>query len=195
MGFGALRVLNDDVVAPHTGFDMHAHADFEIITIVEEGVVTHEDSMGTKAQVGAGEAQVMSAGTGVVHGEFNRGDVHLKLFQLWIAPREKGVLPRYDQKSFDSDTTHTLLVTGDGRDGSLMIHQDAEIARGNLAPGMSLIHEIPSGMGVYVFVIEGSLLVEDVPLSRRDAAMIEGVRDVTIHAQAQSSFLLIQVPL
>jgi len=195
MGFGALRVLNDDVVAPKTGFDMHAHADFEIVTIVEEGVVTHEDNMGTHATVGAGEVQVMSAGTGVVHGEFNRADAPLKLFQLWIMPHTKGVTPRYDQKSFDSSATHTLLVSDDGREGSLMIHQDAEIHRVNLAPGMSLVHEVPSGMGVYVFVIEGSVLIDDVLLTRRDAATVEGVEDVTIHAQAQSSFLLIQIPL
>lgn len=194
MGFGALRVLNDDVVAPHTGFDMHAHADFEIITIVEEGAVTHEDSMGTNAKVQAGEVQVMSAGTGVVHGEFNREDEPLKLFQIWIAPHTRGVAPRYDQKAFPKDASLALLVSGDGREDSLMIHQDVALYRGRLEPGMSLVHEVPPGKGAYVFLIDGAATVNGVALGRRDAAAIEG-EDVVLSASADATFLIIQIPL
>ena len=194
MGFGALRVLNDDIVAPKTGFDMHAHADFEIVTIVEEGAVTHEDSMGTNAKVGAGEVQVMSAGTGVVHGEFNREDEPLKLFQIWIAPHTKGVAPRYDQKAFGTESTLTLLVSGDGRDGSLMIHQDAQLYRGRLETGMSLVHEVPLGKGAYVFMIDGDATVNGVQLTARDAAALEE-EDVVLEARSPSSFLLIEIPL
>ncbi|HYE23430.1 MAG TPA: pirin family protein [Candidatus Paceibacterota bacterium] len=194
MGFGALRVLNDDVVAPKRGFDMHAHADFEIVTIVEEGAVTHEDSMGTNARVGAGEVQVMSAGTGVVHGEFNREDEALKLFQIWIEPQTRGVAPRYDQKSFGTEQTLTLLVSGDGRDGSLMIHQDALLYRGNLTAGMSLVHEVGEGRGTYLFVIDGSVTVNGVALEARDAIAVEE-EDLALVAPASASFLLIEVPL
>lgn len=194
MGFGALRVLNDDIVAPKTGFDMHAHADFEIVTIVEEGAVTHEDNMGTNAKVGAGEVQVMSAGTGVVHGEFNREEEPLKLFQIWIAPHTKGVAPRYDQKAFGIENTLTLLVSGDGRDGSLMIHQDARIYRGALDAGMSLVHEVPQGKGVYMFIIGGEATVNGVQLAARDAAAVEEA-DAVLEARSPTSFLLIEVPL
>ena len=194
MGFGALRVLNDDVVAPGTGFDMHAHADFEIITIVEEGTVTHEDNMGTHAAVSAGEVQVMSAGTGVVHGEFNRHEESLKLFQIWIEPSKKGVAPRYDQKAFDPTSELTLLVSGDGREGSLMIHQDAALYRGRLEKGTSLVHEIPEGRGAYLFVIDGALTLGDVSLNIRDGVMIEG-EDIVLTAKGPVSFLIIEVPV
>lgn len=194
MGFGALRVLNDDIVMPKTGFDMHAHADFEIVTLVEEGAVTHEDNMGTSARVGAGEVQVMSAGTGVVHGEFNREDVPLKLFQLWIEPHTRGVTPRYDQKAFATDGPFTLLVSGDGRDGSLMIHQDAEIYRGTLAAAASLVHEVPEGRGVYLLMVDGSATVNGVALNKRDAAAIDE-RELVINASTPVSFLLIEIPL
>ena len=194
MGFGALRVLNDDIVMPKTGFDMHAHADFEIITLVEEGAVTHEDSMGTNARVSAGEVQVMSAGTGVVHGEFNREDVPLKLFQLWIEPHTRGVTPRYDQKAFPADGPLTLLVSGDGRDGSLMIHQDALIYRGTLAGGATLTHEMQEGRGAYLLVIDGSATVNGVALSKRDAAAVDE-RELVLTAPSPVSFLLIEIPL
>jgi len=195
MGFGALRVLNDDIIAPHTGFDMHAHADFEIVTIVEAGVVTHEDSMGTHARVTEGEVQVMSAGTGVVHGEFNREDVPLALFQLWIEPNEKGVTPRYDQKAFNPSEEFALLVSGDGREESLVIYQDASIYRGKIPAGTSLVHEVPKGKGVYLFVIEGMLTLGDITLSTRDAAEIKEADDLVLVAKLATSFLLIEVPL
>lgn len=195
MGFGQLRVLNDDIVAPKTGFDMHAHADFEIITIVEKGTVTHEDNMGTNAKVSAGEVQVMSAGTGVVHGEFNREDEPLELFQLWISPSQKGVAPRYDQKSFSIDAPLTLLVSEDGTNGSLQIHQSARIFRGNLAAGKSVQHEITQNHGVYLFVIDGTVLAGDVELKKRDALGIEGEESLEIVAKTQSTFLLIEVPM
>jgi redox-sensitive bicupin YhaK (pirin superfamily) len=194
MGFGALRVLNDDIVEPGTGFDMHAHADFEIITIVEEGTVTHEDDMGTHAKVGAGEVQVMSAGTGVVHGEFNRDDVPLKLFQIWIEPNERGVTPRYDQKAFDPSADFALLVSGDGREGSLIIHQDAALYRGRLPEGGSLVHEVSAGKGVYLFVIDGSLMLGDVPLGARDAAMVTE-KEIAVSAKGSASFLLMEIPV
>lgn len=194
MGFGALRVLNDDVIAPKTGFDMHAHSDFEIITIVEEGMVTHEDSMGTKATVSAGEVQVMSAGTGVVHGEWNREEVPLALFQLWIEPDEKGVTPRYDQKTF-GDETLSLLVSKNGEDGSLQIHQDARIYRARLDEGMSLTHEIPQGKGVYLFLIDGNVEAQGVLLASRDALGVSYVEDLTVVAKSPSRFLMIEVPM
>lgn len=195
MGFGALRVLNDDVVAPKTGFDMHAHADFEIVTIVTRGAVSHEDSLGTNARVPVGEVQVMSAGTGVVHGEFNREEEPLELFQLWIVPSEKGVAPRYDQKAFPAGHLLTLLVSGDGQDASLRIHQDARIYRGNLSAGSTLVHEIPDGQGVYCFLVDGNVLVDDIELRSRDALGIESEADCTIHAKTDSDFLLIEVPM
>ena len=198
MGFGALRVLNDDVVAAGKGFGMHPHQDFEIITIVMKGAVTHEDSIGTHATVEAGEVQVMSAGTGVVHSERNDGTEDLELFQIWIAPNARGVVPRYDQKKFaaeDRANKLQLLVSGTGENGSLMIHQDARISRVDLSEGAGIEYALSEGMGVYVFVIEGDVSAAGVELARRDAVGIADTAAFTMKAKTPASVVCIEVPL
>lgn len=198
MGFGKLRVINDDVVAPAHGFDLHRHQDMEIITIVTKGAVTHEDSMGNKGAVPAGDVQVMSAGTGVTHAEYNDSKTEaLELFQIWIESDAEGHAPRYDQKSFGPDAPEMLLlVSPDGRDGSLMIHQDAFLWRGTLARGATLPYTLRDpAHGVYLFVIGGTIEAADAKLGARDALGVTGTETVTLASHDESSFLLIEVPL
>jgi quercetin 2,3-dioxygenase len=195
MGFGALRVLNDDTIAPASGFGMHPHANMEIITIVTKGAVTHEDSMGNKGVVHAGEVQVMTAGTGVVHAEKNDSETEsLELFQLWITPREAGLLPRYEQRMFDASTS--LLVSPDGREGSLSIMQDAFIERVSLSVGEALSQPVrKSGNGLYIFVVSGSTRAGDITLGQRDALGIRGVSHIQLLAEQNSELLIIEVPV
>jgi redox-sensitive bicupin YhaK (pirin superfamily) len=197
MGFGALRVLNDDTIAGESGFGAHAHKDFEIITIVEEGTVTHEDNMGNAGTVTAGEVQVMSAGTGVVHAELNREAQVLKLFQIWITPAQTHERPRYDQKRFDRTADSlTLLVSGDGEHSSLMIHQDARLYKGQVSAGKSLSYALANERyGAYVFVIEGALRIGEQTLEARDALGVSNTESFELFALENARFLLIDVPM
>jgi len=137
--FGMLRVLNDDIVAPGEGFGMHPHNDMEIITIILRGALEHKDSMGNGSVIRPGDVQVMSAGTGVMHSEFNPSkDEEVNLFQLWIFPKEKGITPRYDQKSFDASERKNKVqrvASGYQENGELYIHQDAAISLAHLEKG------------------------------------------------------------
>ncbi len=195
MGFGALRVINDDTIAPASGFGMHSHKDMEIITIVMSGTVTHKDSIGNTGTVPAGDVQVMSAGTGVTHSEYNESaDQPLTLFQIWIMPKERNIAPRYAQKSFSAESA--LLVSPDGREGSLSIAQDAFISRVYLGAGETLSYAIKGeGNGVYVFIVDGSANVEDVELHARDALGVSGVQAISIASPGNVSLLVIEVPM
>lgn len=195
MGFGALRVLNDDSIAPSSGFGMHPHANMEIITIVTKGAVVHEDSMGNKGEVRAGEVQVMTAGTGVVHAERNESTIEpLELFQIWITPRAAGLHPRYDQKAFADDAT--LLVSPDGRQGSLQIMQDAFIDRLSLAAGEEISHVVrTSGNGLFIFLVSGKVRAAETVLSARDAVGVHDVDYVLLKAEQASVVLIIEVPI
>lgn len=195
MGFGALRVLNDDTIAAANGFGLHGHKDMEIITIVTKGTVTHEDNMGNLKQVPAGDVQVMSAGTGVIHGERNDSPSEsLELFQIWITPREKGIAPRYEQKTFPE--TSVLLVSPDGREGSLRIQQDAFITRAKVEPGIPLEYALHKAHhGVFVFLVEGELVIETDTLHTRDALEIEDAQVFLMEATSSSTVLLIEVPI
>lgn len=197
MGFGKLRVINDDIVAPEHGFDMHQHRDMEIITIVMRGTVTHKDSMGNIGTVSAGEAQAMSAGTGVVHAEYNdSADEPLELFQIWIEPAAHGVPPRYAQGLFEPpEDGLALLVSPDGRDESLPAHQDIFLWQGRLPAGAA--HEYAlrdSAHGVYLLVIDGTLQAAGQKLGKRDALGVWDTSTLEIHALEESRFLLIEVP-
>ncbi len=194
MGFRSLRVLNDDIIAPMSGFGMHPHQDMEIITIVTKGTVTHEDSMGNKGVVRAGEVQVMSAGTGVVHSERNESATEpLELFQLWIMTRSPGATPRYDQRAFSPDAR--LLVSPDGREGSLSILQDAYITRYSIGANESYIYTLHDEKnGTYVFVISGSVIIDTLTLHARDAVGVEGGTSLTITAPEEAQILIVEVP-
>lgn len=197
-GFGALRVLNDDTIAPMSGFPMHGHRDMEIITVVTEGEVTHADSLGNQKRVRVGEVQVMSAGTGVVHSEENvSSEETLKLFQIWIKPRASGLPPRYGQKAFDlSREGLTLLVSPDGAERSLPIEQEAWISYARAGAGTMLpAPAISPTQGLYIFVIEGTWQVAGTELGPRDALGICEAGACDLSALTGGSALLIEVPL
>jgi len=200
MGFGALRVINDDVIAPLGKFGMHPHQDFEIITIPLSGSVTHEDDMGNKGEVSAGEVQAMSAGTGVVHSEYNASTTEpLTLFQIWIAPKVRGAKPRYAQKKFAASGRNNAwqtLVAEDGVKGALPIYQDACISRADMDPGTTLSYATRHpGNGVYALVIDGEADVLGEHLGRRDAMGISDVDKFSFSTVVPSSILLIEVPM
>ncbi|HAT68703.1 MAG: hypothetical protein A2481_00150 [Candidatus Yonathbacteria bacterium RIFOXYC2_FULL_47_9] len=197
MGFGALRVLNDDVIEPHQGFGMHPHANMEIITIVKKGAVSHEDSMGNKYAVPAGDIQVMSAGSGVTHAEFNKGDEQLALFQIWITPRVIWLPPHYSQQSLGSIQKNEieLLVSGDPNDDALFINQDAYVFRALCDGGKTLTYALRQpGNGVYIFVVKGSIRVDGTDLGARDALGVWDTDKVEIITQSPAELLVFEVP-
>ena len=206
MGFGKLRVINDDIIAPDSGFGAHSHKDMEIITIVREGAVTHKDNMGNMEIVPAGDVQVMSAGTGVTHSEYNGSkDVPLALFQIWIEPKERGIKPRYFQKSFGFQSKEngiTLLVSPEGKGEGLNINQDAYIYHAILDGKSPIEYELvqrgdtpPAQAGVYIFVIEGSVIVGGQSLSKRDAIGVWDTERVNISTDSEASILIMEVPV
>jgi quercetin 2,3-dioxygenase len=201
--FGALRVLNDDVIAPKMGFGTHPHDNMEIITIPLKGVLKHRDSMHEEWQsVVPGEVQIMSAGTGLQHSEINGSvDEHLSLFQIWVMPNQRGVKPRYGQKAFHAEERKNkmqILVTSidESHEGSLKIHQDAVISRIDLDKGKTFNYDLKSNAhGVYVMTIFGEILVNGSKLETRDAIGISDVESFEIKAEEDSSLLYIEVPM
>lgn len=200
MGFGALRVINDDRIAPMSGFGAHRHEDMEIITIVTHGAVTHEDSMGNSGRVSAGDVQVMSAGTGVTHAERNDSpNEELTLFQIWIATNAEGAEPRYEQKTFNLESKQpglTLLVAPTDEEGALVIYQDAYLYQGVLDAQTPLTYSLKGAAhGAYVFVIEGEVTVAGQVLGARDAIGITDTDAFTIESHEAARLLIIDVPL
>lgn len=195
MGFGALRVINDDTIAAGAGFPPHAHKDMEIITIVMEGAVAHRDSAGGEGVTKAGDVQVMSAGTGVVHSEYNASKTDaLALFQIWIQTKKPGAEPRYAQKAIPYGLMVAPIGSREEAAGALGIHQDAYITRGRSEEGKPFRYTLHDGShGVYVFLISGTAQVADASLSARDAAAITGEGEIEVKGSAD--FLLIEVPL
>lgn len=198
MGFGALRVLNDDILDANHGFDTHPHANMEIITIVTKGVLSHADSMGHEQTLEPSEVQVMSAGSGLLHSEYNNSTHAVHLFQIWIHPKEKNISPKYGQKKFTLDVasnTLTVVASGDMKDTGLYIHQDAKVLYGVLKEGSKYIQKIPSGSGAFLFCVNGTLLFDMHTLKTRDAAEIRDADSITLTAKEKSTVLLILVPL
>jgi redox-sensitive bicupin YhaK (pirin superfamily) len=198
--FGMLRVLNDDVVAAGEGFGMHPHNDMEIITIILKGALEHRDNMGNGSVIKPGDVQVMSAGTGVMHSEFNPSDKETtNLFQLWIFPKEKGIKPRYDQKTFSVTDRHNKfqqVVSGKGQDGELYIHQDAAISLGNLDKNFSVNYPVSKeGNGAYLMVINGKVEIAGNILNKRDAIGISSVKEFSILAHEDSELMIVDVPM
>lgn len=199
MGFGMLRVINDDRIAAGSGFGAHRHQDMEIITIVTKGAVTHEDSMGNRGEVPAGDVQVMSAGTGVTHAERNDSkDEELTLFQIWISSDRKGATPRYAQKAFGLGSTEpgaTVLVAPDDTGGALPIYQDAYLVQGIIDREHPLAYELKNpSHGLYVFVVDGTVKVAGEVLASRDALGIVDAEEVLLESDALARVLLIEVP-
>ena len=183
--FGALRVLNDDIVAPSMGFGKHPHDNMEIITIPLKGALKHQDSMGNSSVIEAGEVQVMSAGTGVQHSEVNaKQDEAINLFQIWIFPNKQNVTPRYDQIRYDEEALNNnflQVVSPNPDDAGTWIQQQAWIQQ--------------KGNGVYILNIDGTFEIAEQTLNNRDAIGIWETESVTIHANKSGRLLLIEVPM
>lgn len=192
MGISALRVINQDVIAPHTGFPAHGHDNMEILTYVLRGAVSHRDSMGNEQKVPAGEFQLMSAGTGVTHSEYNRESEPLELLQIWLYPNVRNSEPGYQQKRFADAEGLQLVVSPDGADGSLVIRQDARIWRGHLSAGTSASHTL-AGRTAWIQVIKGQLHANGELLQEGDGAEVS---DATIEllALTGTEFLLFDLP-
>lgn len=200
MGFGLLRVLNDDVVEPETGFGTHPHNNMEIITIILDGKLEHKDSMGSGSIINKGEVQVMSAGTGITHSEMNPSNKeNVNLFQLWIFPKEQNIKPRYDQKKFpigERENNLQTVASGFKSDGALYIHQDAAITLGNIEKGKKITYKnFKPGNGSYLLVINGKINLSSEELSTRDAMGIWEQDQVEISAEENTDFVIIEVPM
>ena len=198
--FGALRVLNDDTVAPGMGFGTHPHDNMEIISIPLEGGLVHQDSLGNKQVIRQGDVQVMSAGTGVAHSEKNLNqDIPVKFLQIWVLPNKSDVAPRYDQQSFgdvDGHNKFLTIVSPIGQDEGVHIQQDAWFSLGNLDKGHTLSYDLKGeGNGVYAFLIDGDVTINDIVLNRRDGLGLTGIKQATITANVDARLLLMEVPM
>jgi redox-sensitive bicupin YhaK (pirin superfamily) len=198
--FGMLRVLNDDIVAGGQGFGMHPHNDMEIITIILKGALQHRDNMGNGSVIRPGDVQVMSAGTGVMHSEFNPSSTEeVNLFQLWIFPKENGIKPRYDQKTFNVDDRKNKVQTvasGYKKNGELYIHQDAAISMSSIEKGKTVTYDFSKkGNGAYIMVVNGSVKIADDTLGMRDAIGVSDTEKIEIIANDDSEILIIDVPM
>ena len=193
MSFRSLRVINDDLVMPHAGFGMHPHRDMEIITYILSGQLAHKDSMGNGRVITPGEFQYMSAGTGVQHSEQNpSGAEAVHLLQIWIMPDEKGVTPRYAEKSMKDAAPGALhLITSKtGRDGSIAIHQDADLYLAKLDADENVTHKLASGRHAWLHVAEGEVNLNGQTLSGGDAVAVSNERALDLRAAKPSQVLL-----
>lgn len=200
MHFGALRVLNDDLVAPGAGFPTHPHDNMEIVTIPLEGALEHKDTTGTDGVIRTGDVQIMSAGTGIAHSEYNHSSEDpVSFLQIWVLPRKKNIEPRYDQKAFDPDhrkDRFQILVSPEPSKETLWINQNAYFSMADISKGSQLTYEImESGNGVYFFLIEGSAFVEGETLGHRDGLGIQGSPSIAIQATASARILAMEVPM
>ncbi len=198
--FGMLRVLNDDIVAGGEGFGMHPHNDMEIITIILEGALQHKDNMGNGSVIKPGDVQVMSAGTGVMHSEFNPSPTEkTNLFQLWIFPKENGIKPHYDQKTFSSEERKNKVQTvasGFKRNGELYIHQDAALSMAGIEKGKTIPYNLSkAGNGAYLMVVNGNVEIDGEKLFKRDAIGISETDTFTILASEDSEVMIVDVPM
>lgn len=197
MGFSVLRVINDDVVAPGAGFPKHAHRNMEIISVVLQGSIEHKDSMGHVTQLRAGEVQRMSAGSGITHSEYNPSSTEpLHFLQIWIEPDRQRVKPRYEQRSFAEDGTGSmnLLVSPDGKNGSMQLHQDARLYFARLATGESITQALNPQRKYYLHVTKGELQVDQQTLSDGDALAIDDEIELKIENNTESEFLFFDLP-
>ena len=200
MNFGVLRVLNDDTVSAGMGFGTHPHNDMEIISIPLEGDLEHQDSMGNKTVIKNGDIQIMSAGTGIRHSEYNKNkDEQVKFLQIWVIPNKQGVTPRYDQITLNPEDRHNKLqqiVSPNPEDAGVWIHQDAWFHLGQFDKDTTTDYTFKKeGNGLYVFVLKGDLTINNQELNTRDGLGIWNTNDVTIKANSEAEFLLMEVPM
>ena len=200
LGFGTLRVINDDSIAPGMGFGTHPHRDMEIITIPTAGALAHKDSEGNSSIIRKGEVQIMSAGTGIRHSEFNASDSEQsELLQIWVHPKVKNVKPRYEQKAFTHESRQnqfSLVVSPDGREGSVMINQDAFFSLADMEEGIELTYQAKlPGNGAYLFILDGEISLNGMKLHARDGVGIEDLSRLELKALTQAEVLVMEVPL
>ncbi|MEN9284693.1 MAG: hypothetical protein RLZZ179_2186 [Verrucomicrobiota bacterium] len=197
MGFRSLRVINEDRVAPGAGFPTHPHRDMEIFTYVVSGAIAHKDSMGNGRELRPGQIQLMSAGRGVTHSEFNPSNKDpLHLLQLWILPRERGLTPSYTEWHPDPDHDHdplVLIISPDGRRNSAVIQQDADVYRLRLPAAASVTHEVNPGRGIWLQLIHGAITVNGTSLAAGDALSTEDAGPLEIHASSDAEGILLDL--
>lgn len=199
--FGALRVLNDDTVAPGMGFGRHPHDNMEIISIPLQGELEHEDNAGNHQVIRKGDVQIMNAGTGIEHSEKNRNaDQMVKFLQIWVFPDQKNVKPGYDQKTFTDEEKSNKLLTvvspiGSG-DGGVHIYQDAWFHLSNIQKGITLDYNLKKqGNGVYAFLIEGDVTINEIAINKRDGLGLSDISRLKIKADSDAELLLMEIPM
>jgi redox-sensitive bicupin YhaK (pirin superfamily) len=197
MGFRTLRVINEDRVIPGAGFPPHGHRDMEIITYVLDGALEHKDSLGSGALIRPGEVQRMSAGTGIVHSEFNPSATEAVHFlQIWILPARGGLPPAYEQKAFppaERQGRLRLVVSPDGADGAVTVHQDARVFAADLRPGEYVVHAVERGRGLWLQVARGIVVLDGTEMREGDGAAVEDQDSVAIEAGTDAEILLFDV--
>lgn len=194
---GALRVFNDDIIDPGTGFPTHPHHEMEIVTVVLSGEITHEDSIGNKSVIKPGDVQRMSAGTGLTHSENNFGDKPAHFYQIWIFPDRKGLKPSYDQKSFEpSEWRNRLLpiVSGRNSDNSVSIQTDATIYRGAIDKGENIDYITDDSRMIFVYLTDGELRINNEILRKNDQARISGESKIILEASKPADLIMIDIP-
>ena len=195
MHYGVLRVMNDDIIHAHRGFDTHPHQDMEIITYIIRGELTHKDSMENKESLGRGAMQYLSAGTGITHSEYNESDEEVHVIQTWILPQEKGLEPQYGSKIFSSEERHNKwlhLIAPEGTTDVINIYQDANMYVSEIDKGLNLIFELGMNRQLYVKVMEGEATINGIVLKEGDAAEIEE-EDLNVEALSAVHLLLVEM--
>ncbi|MBI5936276.1 MAG: pirin family protein [Betaproteobacteria bacterium] len=198
MGFSVLRVINDDTVAPGGGFATHGHQDMEIVTYVLDGALEHKDSLGNGSVIRPGDVQRMSAGPGIRHSEFNgSNEAQVHFLQIWLLPAERGIDPGYEQKHFAPEEKRDrlrIVASPDGRDGSVLIHQDARLYAGLLGPGASVAFDLPAGRKAYVHLARGKMRLNGLAMVTGDGAKIADETRLEFVAEDESEVLLFDLP-
>jgi len=199
MNWGRLRVWNDDEIAAGTGFDPHPHRDMEIITYVREGAITHRDNMGNEGRTEAGDVQIMSAGTGVVHAEYNLEPTTTRIFQIWIMPDRRGVKPAWGAKSFPKEQREAgfeVLASGrpgDAGNGALPINVDGAVLAATLKKGQTLVQPLAEGRAAYLVPARGAVTVNGTPAAARDGIAIRAEREFSITATEDAELVMVEV--
>lgn len=197
--FGPLRVLNDDKVQPDAGFSMHPHDNMEIVTIIIKGALEHQDSMGTKEVIRENEVQRMTAGSGIMHSEYNPSNTELvHLLQIWFIPNKRSLTPSYDQKKFSPELRKNKwlkIVDGENINGIISINQDAKIFLSDLQKGNELSYPASNGRGLYLYLIDGNIKINDMLLNTGDAVKISDEEELRVSAQQDSNLVLFDVNL
>lgn len=194
--FGALRVFNDDTIDGHQGFGAHSHSNMEIVTLVFEGQLTHQDSIGNTGKIAAGDVQYMSAGTGVTHAEMNNDPETVHLYQIWILPRQENLKPKYDQKNFgDVSNSLVAVASGFGHDSAIAIEAPAVIFKAHFDEGKKIEHELKPNQGLFVYVTSGEITINNETFGAGDQARITDESQISIKAKSETKFVVIETSL